>query len=118
MSTLTPGAPLSVNASSNTNASTTTATANPNLYTPYLTLVLPDTTVVSALSPRPASATPRPAASPVSSADEEEYLKHDFAHGQASDAGAGAAQRIDLERLKFRLVFILWPALVGITMAL
>jgi hypothetical protein len=29
-----------------------------------------------------------------------------------------ANQRIDLERAKFRVVFILWPTLIGITMAL
>jgi hypothetical protein len=30
----------------------------------------------------------------------------------------GAAGRIDIEKLKFRVVFILWPALLGVTMAL
>jgi hypothetical protein len=29
-----------------------------------------------------------------------------------------ASKRVDLEKVKFRLVFILWPALIGITMAL
>lgn len=29
-----------------------------------------------------------------------------------------AAGRIDIEKLKFRVVFILWPALLGVTMAL
>jgi hypothetical protein len=29
-----------------------------------------------------------------------------------------ANQKIDLERAKFRVVFILWPTLIGITMAL
>ncbi|KAG2360822.1 hypothetical protein BDR07DRAFT_1608322 [Suillus spraguei] len=31
---------------------------------------------------------------------------------------AGSAGRIDIEKLKFRVVFILWPALLGVTMAL
>lgn len=29
-----------------------------------------------------------------------------------------ANKRVDLEKAKFRLVFILWPTLIGITMAL
>ncbi|KAG2031112.1 hypothetical protein BDR03DRAFT_973419 [Suillus americanus] len=33
-------------------------------------------------------------------------------------ARSSAAGRIDIEKLKFRVVFILWPALLGVTMAL
>ncbi|OCH84793.1 hypothetical protein OBBRIDRAFT_785709 [Obba rivulosa] len=42
-------------------------------------------------------------------------------NGRKTGAGTGIVGRrttVDLERVKFRLVFILWPALVGITMAL
>ncbi|EMD36590.1 hypothetical protein CERSUDRAFT_74518 [Gelatoporia subvermispora B] len=42
-------------------------------------------------------------------------------NGRKTGAGTGIIGRrstVDLERVKFRLVFILWPALVGITMAL
>ncbi|KAG1833634.1 hypothetical protein DFJ58DRAFT_918068 [Suillus subalutaceus] len=33
-------------------------------------------------------------------------------------SSSSAAGRIDIEKLKFRVVFILWPALLGVTMAL
>ncbi|KAG2753737.1 hypothetical protein P692DRAFT_20721588 [Suillus brevipes Sb2] len=36
----------------------------------------------------------------------------------SSNSRNGAAGRIDIEKLKFRVVFILWPALLGVTMAL
>lgn len=40
--------------------------------------------------------------------------------GSSSKAKGAAATngRIDVEKLKFRMVFIIWPALVGISMAL
>ena len=102
----------------NHTATPTPTTTGDALYTPYLTLVLPDTTVVSALSPRPTPPRPPSNGPPVSVEEENEFRKHDSAAAQINDAGGMAGQRIDLERLKFRLVFILWPALVGITMAL
>ena len=39
---------------------------------------------------------------------------------KAGSAAAGLRKRptVDLERLKFRFVFIFWPTLIGITMAL
>ena len=89
-----------------------------SLYTPYLTLVLPNTTIVSALAPRPTVAPANAGIPPVTEEEAAEHSKHDGQRPQTSDAGGNAGQRIDLERLKFRLVFILWPALVGITMAL
>ncbi|KAG1780014.1 hypothetical protein EV702DRAFT_1024308 [Suillus placidus] len=36
----------------------------------------------------------------------------------SGNSRSGAAGRIDIEKLKFRVVFILWPALLGVTMAL
>ncbi|KAG2346463.1 hypothetical protein BDR05DRAFT_855055, partial [Suillus weaverae] len=35
----------------------------------------------------------------------------------SGNSRSGAAGRIDIEKLKFRVVFILWPALLGVTMA-
>lgn len=95
-----------------------TSSAADALYTPYLTLVLPNTTTVSALAPQRTSARPAPTAPPVSADDESAYL---HAHGETQSSGAAGTalgRRIDFERLKFRLVFIIWPAVVGITMAM
>ncbi|KAG1745631.1 hypothetical protein EDB19DRAFT_1632197 [Suillus lakei] len=36
----------------------------------------------------------------------------------SGNSRSSAAGRIDIEKLKFRVVFILWPALLGVTMAL
>ncbi|KAG1732847.1 uncharacterized protein EDB91DRAFT_1348938 [Suillus paluster] len=36
----------------------------------------------------------------------------------SGNSKSSAAGRIDIEKLKFRVVFILWPALLGVTMAL
>ncbi|GJE92426.1 hypothetical protein PsYK624_085800 [Phanerochaete sordida] len=110
MAALAPAAPAS--ASNGTDAADA-------LFTPYLTLVLPNTTTVSALAPQRTSARPAASAPPVSASDEDAYL---HAHGGGATSGAGGAgalgRHIDFERLKFRLVFIIWPALVGITMAM
>ncbi|KAF7792656.1 hypothetical protein EIP86_003753 [Pleurotus ostreatoroseus] len=108
----TPGAALA-------NANQTTP-APDAFYTPYLTLVLPNTTITSALAPRPTSSRAYAVATPVTPLDQSQVgdarTHTDGAmQRQRSDAGSG---RVDLERLKFRMVFILWPALVGITMAL
>lgn len=84
------------------------------LYTPYLTLILPNATSVSALLPVSTSIKLSPTAPAVSSEEEDAYL---HAH-DGQPVTSGAERTIDFERLKFRLVFILWPALVGITMAL
>lgn len=116
---LTPGSSSSSNNTTTTFARPNQTTTDPSIsmYTPYLTLVLPNATITSALAPRPTVAKPPMGAPPVSNDEEAEYLKHDHQQiQQTSDAGGG--HRVDLERLKFRLVFILWPALVGITMAL
>lgn len=87
------------------------------LYTPYLTVVLPNATSVSALTPQRTTARPSPSIAPVTPDEEDAYL---HPHGPSSNSAAGFSLggRIDLERLKFRIVFVLWPAIVGITMAL
>ena len=106
----TPGAALA-------NANQTTP-APDAFYTPYLTLVLPNTTVTSALAPRPTSSRAYAVATPVTPLAQGQVGDAQTHAGDAmqkSDAGSG---RVDLERLKFRMVFILWPTLVGITMAL
>lgn len=36
----------------------------------------------------------------------------------AGSSGPWKRNTVDMERLKFRLVFILWPLLIGVTMAL
>lgn len=111
---MTPGPDASTTAASNQ----ITAAPSSGLYTPYLTFVLPNTTVVSALLPRPSSTRVSPMATPVvplpqtTQAGDSTGMRSET---QKSDANSG---RVDFERLKFRLVFILWPALVGITMAL
>ena len=99
-----------------------TADMSDGFYTPYLTLVLPNATIVSTLAPQRTSTRPSPTAPPVSTDDENTYL---HAHEpQSNNAARGSwignslGRRIDFERLKFRLVFIIWPALVGITMAM
>ncbi|EKM48461.1 uncharacterized protein PHACADRAFT_266345 [Phanerochaete carnosa HHB-10118-sp] len=96
---------------------TTTARA---LYTPYLTLVLPNTTLVSALAPQPRTSALSPTATPVSADDESAYRRAHEPHGASSSSGAAGGRHavVDFERLKFRLVFILWPAVVGLTMAM
>lgn len=93
------------------------STLTDGLYTPYLTVVLPNATSVSALAPLRTTARPSPSVAPVSPDEEDAYL---HSHGQSTNNAAGFSLggSIDLERLKFRIVFVLWPALVGITMAL
>ena len=109
--------------SSSTASKRPSGTGGASLYTPHLTLVLPGTTITSALAPRPPTASPTPTASAVSVEDESEFEKHDSPQevrqvAQKTSSGAGRLGGIDLERLKFRLVFIFWPTLVGISMAL
>ncbi|KAI0777580.1 hypothetical protein BD413DRAFT_517992 [Trametes elegans] len=80
--------------------------------TPRLTLVLPDATVVSMLKPTPVMARATATAPPLSIAEDDPRT--------ITQAGAALGKRstLDMERLKFRLVSIFWPALVGISMAL
>ena len=95
--------------------------SNPNIVyvTPELTLVLPDTTVVSTLKPTPstvqASSTP-----PSITTLEDDGLNVPGSRQRNGPVVFGLCKRptVDLERLKFRFVFIFWPTLVGISMAL
>ena len=105
-------------AGQNVSGNLTSATSHA-LSTPYLTLVLPNSTVVSALPARPTSAkaTPTASRSAVSAEDEQSYLDS-HTPKSAKSVSNSITHRIDFERLKFRIVFIFWPALVGITMAL
>ncbi|OBZ78369.1 hypothetical protein A0H81_02242 [Grifola frondosa] len=87
-----------------------------SIFTPVLTLVLPNSTVVSTLAPTTVPL--RPSAVPsVISNEEDSYMAHDKNPG-AVIGGTGRRTTVDLERFKFRLVFIFWPALIGITLAL
>ncbi|KAF9500258.1 hypothetical protein BDN71DRAFT_1440863 [Pleurotus eryngii] len=38
--------------------------------------------------------------------------------GNVNTNGDPASRRMDAEKLKFRIVFVLWPALIGISMSL
>lgn len=74
---------------------TTTSTVKPIIYSPSHS---------SAFAPPIASLENDPGMQPI----------------KAGSAAAGLRKRptVDLERLKFRFVFIFWPTLIGITMAL
>ncbi|KAI9064754.1 hypothetical protein FKP32DRAFT_1625347 [Trametes sanguinea] len=88
--------------------------------TPMLTLVLPDATVVSTLKPTPVTMRPTPTAPPFTvEEDDEPRVPAPTQTGAAvAMLGIGKRPTFDMERIKFRLVFIFWPALVGISMAL
>ncbi|KAI0087241.1 hypothetical protein BDY19DRAFT_956916 [Irpex rosettiformis] len=62
------------------------------------------------------SAQPSSTLPPISPQDEEDYLRNHRGPGAVSNGGT--TLNIDYERLKFQLVFIIWPAIIGITMAL
>ncbi|KAI0330670.1 hypothetical protein GY45DRAFT_1323424 [Cubamyces sp. BRFM 1775] len=83
--------------------------------TPKLTLVLPDATLVSTLKPTPVTMRPTATAPPLTI---EEDDSHPSVQTGAAASTLGKQSMFDMERFKFRLVFIFWPALVGITMAL
>ncbi|TFK50501.1 hypothetical protein OE88DRAFT_1808811 [Heliocybe sulcata] len=81
----------------------------------FLTLVTPNSTVVSELPPRP---TPTPVTTFY--AGDERY-DTPSGPGELQPKTKFSASRsavVDLEKLKFRIVFILWPALMGITMSI
>lgn len=92
-----------------------TVTQNPGVMQPFLTLVLPNVTITSRLLPTStiAAATTIYASSLNDHGDGLNQI-----HYNGVGESATRSKRIDLEKLKFRLVFILWPALIGITMAL
>ncbi|KAI0816872.1 hypothetical protein BC628DRAFT_1413983 [Trametes gibbosa] len=83
--------------------------------TPELTLVLPDATVISTLKPTPVTMRPTATAPPLSL---EEDGSHPDVQVGAAMSVLGKRSTLDIERFKFRLVFVFWPALVGVTMAL
>lgn len=70
-------------------------------------------TIPSSSSSRPSSTLP-----PISPEDEDDYLRHHRPGAKTSEASSSAVFHVDYERLKFRLVFIMWPAVIGLTMAL
>ncbi|KAI0635068.1 hypothetical protein C8Q77DRAFT_674370 [Trametes polyzona] len=84
--------------------------------TPALTLVLPDATVVSMLKPTPVTLRPSATTPPLSTEDHDDY--HDDIQTGSAAANLGKRPILDMERFKFRMIFVFWPALVGMTMAL
>ena len=86
-------------------------------FTPYLTLVLPNETTVATLAPQRTSTKPSPTLAPISPEDEDAYL-HSHSPKTNNAGESPIRHRFDFERLKFRMVFVVWPALIGITMAL
>ncbi|KAI1798278.1 hypothetical protein LXA43DRAFT_979611 [Ganoderma leucocontextum] len=81
---------------------------------PRLTVVLP--TATSTVKPISSPSQPSAFAPPLASLESDPRLQP----GKTGSAAAGLRKRptVDLERLKFRFVFIFWPTLIGITMAL
>lgn len=80
--------------------------------TPALTLVLPDATIVSMLKPTLVTLRPSATAPPLSTE------QADRPSGLQKGAAMATLPTLDIERFKFRIVFIFWPALVGISMAM
>lgn len=99
---------------------------NANLTIEQLTLVLPETTFVSFLATRtstPASAATTVYADPLEGQSGGSGLNKPNSAGRRMGFLNGPSafdwmKRVDTEKLKFRMVFIAWPALVGISMAL
>ncbi|KAG1730719.1 hypothetical protein EDD22DRAFT_973951 [Suillus occidentalis] len=96
-----------------TNASSLTSSSSENLF-----FQATNTPSLSAPAPTPSgSGTPTPsptnnAVPPLRPGDVGNINQ------PSSNSRNAAAGRIDIEKLKFRVVFILWPALLGVTMAL
>ncbi|KZT18412.1 hypothetical protein NEOLEDRAFT_1143432 [Neolentinus lepideus HHB14362 ss-1] len=84
----------------------------------FLTLVMPNSTVVSELPLRPS---PTPVTTYYAG---EEHYNSSPGPGQFQpknkpySASLSRSAVVDLEKLKFRIIFILWPALMGITMSI
>jgi len=112
-------------------------TSSASLYTPVMTLVLPDTTITSTLAPTTPKPTPSqgaplaaaaittpPPSSPtpavVIQPDQDVEPEHagTISGSRKSKSSATSTRRVDMEKLKFRVVFILWPVLIGLSMAL
>jgi hypothetical protein len=77
-----------------------------------LTLVLPNTTIVSQLSPSPVVL-----ATVTTVTVSDDALPTPTSEKQQGGKNASPS-RIDLARAKFRVIFVLWPALIGISMSL
>ncbi|KAI0717446.1 hypothetical protein C8T65DRAFT_805148 [Cerioporus squamosus] len=90
--------------------------------TPMLTLVLPESTIVSALKPTPSTLSPSGTAPSESTLEDEGFHSRMRGPGQLQSGAAAAGIRkrptVNLEYLKFQSVFIFWPTLIGIAMAL
>lgn len=83
---------------------------------PAATFVLPNTTIISQLAPTKTMDTPQTVyPNPLKPGQDVASGGKGHYHNSASSLGS---TRVDLEKLKFRLVFIVWPALIGISMAL
>jgi len=88
------------------------STANINGTQLLLTLVLPSSTIVSELTPTPSfAASSTVVANPLPSSSDG---LNRVLNGGVSTTG----KRFDMEKFKFRLVFIVWPALIGLSMAM
>lgn len=94
-------------------------------YTPAVTFVLPDTTMTSHLAPT--YMTPQPTAtnkpstsfSPYAGGSQTTVIEVEAKPTRlANSATSWTGTRLDWEKMKFRVVFILWPAMIGLTMAL
>lgn len=86
--------------------------------TPMLTLVLPGSTVVSALKPTPTTLSPSATPPSVSTLEGQSSPTRGHVQSGASSAGIWKRPTVDMEYLKFQSVFIFWPTAIGIAMAL
>ncbi|TFY70472.1 hypothetical protein EVG20_g2531 [Dentipellis fragilis] len=80
---------------------------------PIFTIVLPGTTLTSSQLP---VQTPTTISAPSLPSHGSEAKSPE--QPEKASQRNGVVGRVDMEKLKFRLVFILWPALMGITMAM
>ncbi|KAK7691504.1 hypothetical protein QCA50_004903 [Cerrena zonata] len=95
-------------------------------YTPAVTFVLPDTIMTSHLAPTymtpQPTATNRPSTSfsPYAGGSQTTVIEVEAKPTRLANSAAAAwtGTRLDWEKMKFRVVFILWPAMIGLTMAL
>ncbi|KAI0064773.1 hypothetical protein BV25DRAFT_1799959 [Artomyces pyxidatus] len=95
-----------------------TAAASDGTTGAVVPLLLPNmTTAPPATSARPTSATMR-SFTMSSVVGPPTSLPSGNSTGKEEKKQASSGERVDVEKLKFRLVFILWPALMGISMAL
>ncbi|KAA1467538.1 hypothetical protein DENSPDRAFT_251109 [Dentipellis sp. KUC8613] len=90
-----------------------TSGAVPYKTAPIFTVVLPGTTLTSSQLP---VQTPTTISAPSLPSHSSEAKSPE--QPEKADQRNGVVGRVDMEKLKFRLVFILWPALMGITMAM